>query len=216
MAFCVNCGTKNEEGIKFCPSCGTPVLSAGVEIKQDKAVNIIQTQPAALPMSSVSSNQNTLMADEKYCFSCGSVIKKAAEICPKCGVNQSTRSSTAAIDVYCTSCGKSIKKEAAICPFCGVAQTNASQKNKVAAILLGIFLSAHRIYVGKIGTGILMIFLYVFGYFMISLGAVEYDDGITGVGVLCLLGWIIWLIIDIVGIARGTFTDKQGRPLKKS
>ena len=39
---------------------------------------------------------NNLMADqpiraqdEKYCSSCGAVIKKEAEICPKCGVRQS-------------------------------------------------------------------------------------------------------------------------------
>ena len=28
----------------------------------------------------------TLGADEQFCSSCGEVIKKAAEICPKCGV----------------------------------------------------------------------------------------------------------------------------------
>ena len=27
-------------------------------------------------------------ADEKFCESCGQIIKKAAEICPKCGVRQ--------------------------------------------------------------------------------------------------------------------------------
>jgi ribosomal protein L40E len=26
--------------------------------------------------------------DEKYCQSCGAIIKKAAEICPKCGIRQ--------------------------------------------------------------------------------------------------------------------------------
>jgi len=28
--------------------------------------------------------------DEKYCSSCGAAIKKEAEICPKCGVRQSS------------------------------------------------------------------------------------------------------------------------------
>ena len=28
------------------------------------------------------------MADEKYCSECGEIIKKNAEICPKCGVRQ--------------------------------------------------------------------------------------------------------------------------------
>jgi len=126
MVFCTNCGTRNEGGARFCTNCGTPALSAGVEIEQDTAVNNIQAQPEVLPESGVSSNQNILMADEKYCFSCGLPIKKAAKICPKCGVNQGTRSSTAAIDVYCTSCGQSIKKEVTICPFCGISIKNKS------------------------------------------------------------------------------------------
>lgn len=127
MAFCANCGTKLEEGVKFCSACGFQVGSVGVSINQEKAVNIIQTQPTVLPMSNIPQNQNTKMiqtlgVDEKYCFSCGSAIKKAAELCTKCGVYQSMRNNTAAIDVYCASCGAPIKKEAVICPFCGVQQ----------------------------------------------------------------------------------------------
>lgn len=33
-------------------------------------------------------DQITKGIDEKYCSSCGSIIKKEAEICPKCGVRQ--------------------------------------------------------------------------------------------------------------------------------
>ena len=142
MAFCSNCGGKLEEGVKFCSGCGSQVGSASVSINQDKAVNIIQAQPTALP--TVPQNQSTIMADEKYCFSCGSVIKKAAEICPKCGVNQSKREATTAIDVFCTSCGKTVKKEASTCPFCGVSQgiTTLVMKDKkgaaIASLVLGI------------------------------------------------------------------------------
>jgi RNA polymerase subunit RPABC4/transcription elongation factor Spt4 len=127
MAFCSSCGAKIEEGAKFCPGCGFQIGSAGVSINQEKAVNIIQAQPTVLP-ANIPQYQNTTIvqtagADEKYCFSCGSVIKKAAESCTRCGVNQSMRNNTVAIDVYCASCGKNIKKEATICPFCGVQQT---------------------------------------------------------------------------------------------
>ena len=142
MAFCVNCGTKIEEGIKFCPSCGTQVGVAGVSISQEKAVNFIQPQPVVLPAAPPI--QSAIMADEMYCFSCGAVIKKAAAICPKCGVNQSMRSRTTAINVYCSSCGKTINKEAVICPFCGVSQGAAASwiKDKrgpaIASLVLGI------------------------------------------------------------------------------
>lgn len=34
------------------------------------------------------SDQITKRIDEKFCSSCGSIIKKEAEICPRCGVRQ--------------------------------------------------------------------------------------------------------------------------------
>jgi len=205
MAFCANCGVKLEEGVKFCSSCGKQIGSAGVEINQEKAVNYFQSPPAAAAYAALPQGQS-LAADEKYCFSCGSPIKKAAEICPRCGVNQNSRSSTTAIDVYCTSCGKSIKKEASTCPFCGVKQDNLSMgylpgyvpKNFTTALLLLIFLGpfgAHRFYVGKTGTAILTLLITI-----CTLG----------------IGSIIWYIIDLVSICTGKFTDKQGYVLKKN
>ena len=65
-----------------------------------------------------------------------------------------------------------------------------SDKKILPAFLLCFFLGtfgAHRFYVGKIGTGILQ---------LLTLG---------GLG--------IWAIIDMVMLAMGKFTDKQGRPL---
>ncbi|MFB4275869.1 MULTISPECIES: TM2 domain-containing protein [unclassified Nonomuraea] len=65
-------------------------------------------------------------------------------------------------------------------------------KSWLVAVLLCFFLGAlgvHRFYVGKIGTGILMI---------VTLG---------GLGV--------WVLIDFIMILIGKFTDKQGQPLAK-
>ena len=56
------------------------------------------------------------------------------------------------------------------------------------ALLVG-YLGIHRFYVGKIGTGILML--------------------VTGGG----CG--IWTLIDIIMIATGSFTDAEGKPLVK-
>ena len=67
-----------------------------------------------------------------------------------------------------------------------------SEKGFVPALLLCFFLGAlgiHRFYVGKIGTGFLM--LLTFG----------------GLG--------IWTIIDFVMIAVGNFKDAEGRDLKR-
>lgn len=67
-----------------------------------------------------------------------------------------------------------------------------SEKGFVPAILLCFFLGGlgvHRFYVGKIGTGILM---------LITLG---------GLG--------IWTLIDFIMIVVGSFKDKNGLPLKR-
>ncbi|MEV0385096.1 TM2 domain-containing protein [Nonomuraea sp. NPDC050643] len=65
-------------------------------------------------------------------------------------------------------------------------------KSWIVAVLLCFFLGTlgiHRFYVGKIGTGILM---------LVTLG---------GLGV--------WALIDFIMILIGKFTDKQGQPLAK-
>jgi TM2 domain-containing membrane protein YozV len=62
----------------------------------------------------------------------------------------------------------------------------------VPALLLCLFLGfvgAHRFYVGKVGTGILMIVCF---------------GGAFG----------IWTLIDLIMIATGNFKDKNGLPIK--
>lgn len=72
-------------------------------------------------------------------------------------------------------------------------QQQTSEKNYIVMILLCFFLGSlgiHRFYVGKIGTGILMI---------ITLG---------GLG--------IWALIDFIMIILGKFKDKEGKEIKPS
>jgi len=78
------------------------------------------------------SDTHVKAADEAYCSSCGAIIKKEAEICPKCGVRQKAP------------------------PNSG--NSNGKREEWLTVLLLSIFLGefgVDRFYVGKIGTGVL-------------------------------------------------------------
>ena len=85
------------------------------------------------------------------------------------------------------------------CPHCGAQQFDArssalarrdepSDKRALTTgllcLLVGVF-GAHRFYVGKIGTGFLMLF---------TLG-----------------GFGIWMLVDLILLITGQFRDKEGR-----
>ena len=73
--------------------------------------------------------------DEMYCSSCGSIIKKLAELCVHCGVRVGGQASQ-------------------------TSQVEFSEKSRVIAGILGILLGGfgiHRFYLGSIGIGIVQI-----------------------------------------------------------
>src|SRR5207248_1594557 len=100
--------------------------------------------------------------------------------------------------MFCTQCGNSVKLGDKVCNKCGAvieAQThpsiNKSTKSPAAALILCLLLGVigvHRFYVGKIGTGVLM--------------------------VLTLGGLGIWYLVDLIFIVTNNFEDKQGNTLE--
>lgn len=93
--------------------------------------------------------------------------------------------------IQCHACGRAIDAEAVVCTGCGVMQPAAKALDAdrkilpvfLLAFLLGPF-GAHRFFVGKLGTGLLMLF---------TLG---------GLG--------LWVLVDLVLIITGNFSDKEG------
>ncbi len=101
--------------------------------------------------------------------------------------------------MYCPYCGKEVVDDAVVCVGCGrslqrvsvkAGQGNVSPKSRLVAALLAWFvgvLGIHRFYLGKTGTGVVMIF---------TLG---------GLGV--------WALIDFILIVGGSMKDKDGLPV---
>jgi len=71
------------------------------------------------------------------------------------------------MQTYCRGCGKEIHEMAEICTNCGVRQlTSTSDKNKITAGILALFLGGlgiHKFYMGNSGMGILyLLFCWTF------------------------------------------------------
>jgi predicted RNA-binding Zn-ribbon protein involved in translation (DUF1610 family) len=67
MAFCSSCGAKMEDGVKFCPSCGTPA-GGGASVT---------TIPASPVMEKI--------GNIRKCPSCGAEVPSMTAVCPDCG-----------------------------------------------------------------------------------------------------------------------------------
>jgi TM2 domain-containing membrane protein YozV len=105
----------------------------GIDKRDNRCLNDAQLIFKGVFMSDMDNRPPAKGADEAYCPSCGAVIKKEAEICPKCGVRQK-----AAVSV----------------------NSSGSETNSrcLTLLLLSIFLGelgVERFFVGKVGTGIL-------------------------------------------------------------
>ena len=102
--------------------------------------------------------------------------------CPKCGSDNDTGSN------FCKTCGINL-----LFNWTNTDVQTISERNWLVTLLLCVFLGAfgvHRFYVGKIGTGILMIL--TFG------------------------GFGIWMLFDVIMIATNSFTDVNGLKLNKN
>jgi len=90
---------------------------------------------------------------------------------------------------------------------------NARSKNALAAWCFFLGCSGiHRFMVGKIGTGLLILFSVIF--LNVIMGILP--KGMANSGPLIILwmfGVLLWVIIDFIMIVSGNFTDKNGNKI---
>lgn len=137
-----------------------------------------------------------------YCKNCGKEVDAQAAVCMECGAQpmngqgfcQNCGAETGPGAVVCTKCG--VQLQAAAPAMAGYAPGQVSDKSKMAAGLLGVFLGAwgvHRFYLGYTGIGIAQIAVTI---------------------VTCGIGGI-WGFIEGILILTGSMnTDANGLPLQ--
>ena len=151
-----------------CPECGKEI--------SDKAT--------ACPSCGTPINKG----NTKFCQHCGAQIDKDCVVCPVCGKQVADLANGQKESPIIINNNNSASSSAAA-SFGGPGGNMVSSRSRLMTLLFCIFLGwlgVHRFYVGKVGTGILMIILMC-----------------TGIGE-------IWLFIDFILILLGSFTDNFG------
>lgn len=179
--FCSKCGNPCQSGDLFCKSCGNNITG--------------MTSGNAGTMPNTDYSQKSAAAAYFLCmflgffgihrFYVGKIGSGILMLLTFGGVGI-----WVLIDLILIACARFSDKEGRILQFKPLNPATTSQKSGNTTLLIASFLGSfgiHRFYVGKVGTGILM--LFTFG----------------GLG--------IWAFIDVIMIACGNFTDKTGQYL---
>ncbi len=148
-----------------------------------------------------------------YCRNCGKEVPVNAEFCTNCGVRPLNAEN------FCQNCGAETRPEQEVCLKCGILlkkQKDPTRKNQLIALLLCLFigsLGVHRYYMGRVGSGVAMLLLYLSGFFAF-LFTIRYR-GLYVLAAIAFVGFFVWWIIDLISIATGKMKDGEGRELGK-
>lgn len=137
-----------------------------------------------------------------YCKNCGNQMDDNAAVCVKCGCQKYVGTN------FCPNCGNQTPPNAAFCTNCGVqlgAAPSNTQKSKMAAGLLGIFLGAfgvHNFYLGYTTKAIIQLVVSLVG------GIITCGIATTAIA--------IWGLVEGIMILSGSINvDGSGVPLKE-
>lgn len=113
---------------------------------------------------------------------------------------------------FCPSCGAPTTPMTEMCVKCGARvarELDISTKSRLAATLLALFLGhfgAHRFYIGKTGTAVVMLLLGIAGWATVW---------VFGLGLVFLIAVEIWAFVDFIFAIVGRMTDSEGKVIQK-
>ena len=123
--------------------------------------------------------------------------------------------------MFCPKCGKETPDDQAFCASCGAPLTQAatpgapaagaaaiSPKSRLATTLLAWFLGwagAHRFYIGKTGTAVVMLVLSIVGF-----ATFWFFVGFVFLGIV-----YVWSLVDFIFAVVGKMKDKDGLLIEK-
>ena len=116
--------------------------------------------------------------------------------------------------MLCPKCGQEAAENRAFCAGCGAplaqaaTQGRISPKSRLATTLLAWFLGyfgAHRFYVGKTGSAMVMLIL----------GIVGIPLCLVLVGIPIVIGVSVWRLVDFIIAVTGNMRDKDGLLIEK-
>ena len=90
--FCSNCGTKLNEGAKFCHGCGSAVETVTPQP--------IQPPPPIPREEKKSERQQEYVGKVLKCPHCGGVINETTAICPECGLQITGRAAVSSVQAF--------------------------------------------------------------------------------------------------------------------
>lgn len=146
-----------------------------------------------------------------FCRNCGKELIGTPEICLGCGARPLAGNS------FCHACGAKTNALAEMCVKCGTrlggkkasgATGEVSEKSRLTTTLLAWFLGgfgAHRFYLGKIATAVVMLVLSIVGWSTIWF---------FGIGSIFLGAAGIWAFVDFIYAVIGNMKDKEGKLIK--
>ena len=143
-----------------------------------------------------------------FCRNCGKELSGSPEICMNCGAKPMRGTG------FCPGCGASTTPLTEICVKCGAGvgkglAGDISPKSRLAATLLAGFLGlfgAHRFYIGKTGTAVVMLLLGIVGCATVW---------VFGLGLVFLIPVWIWAFVDFIFAIIGRMTDNEGKLIQK-